>query len=239
MKRKFTILVNTQTWDAQQVFAAAVVAQEINSDYLKFQKSVEQISTPEEYRKYVAFSKEEQKWILSPNKVLMHRLLNDGVQFSADQLEKAEQIRQHFQGLLLQQLAGELRSFLATTLRVSSRETFESTDWTDISVVASLPFTYQNDVARIAAQAERDRIAENSQPLAELGSRITGVFTVVQCGFSPKWRSWTVNAEQNGNLILFFHKEQLPVGKVLTVTGTVKRIRERNVTQLNRVKVKF
>lgn len=225
-----------QTWDGITVFAAAVVAQEINGEYLKFPKQIEDLHLPEAYAKYATWDEGSQSWFLSPNKVLISRLLTDGFEFSQAHLEKAENIRMHYQALLFEQMAGELKSFLLTALRVSGRETFQSNDWLDLAVVSSLPGCYERDIARRAAEDQRKELAQKSHPVGNIGDRVVGKFTVVQCSFSPKWNCWTVNAEKDGNLFFFFYKSQLKVGELVNLAGTVKNYRD-TVTQLNRVKI--
>lgn len=211
----------TKLYEASRVFAAAVAAQELNGEYLKNPKL-----DPEDYTKVLA----------KPNKELMRELL-DTAEFTEEQIQKGEQVMRHYQGLLFQQMAGELKDFLASALRVSSRETFGNTDWVDLAIVAALPSCYERDIVRQTAQDERAAAAAKSQPVGQRGERIQGEFQVVQCNFSPKWQSWTVNAIRDGNLYFFFFNAQLQPNQIVRLAGTVKCHRDGNVTQLNRVKV--
>jgi hypothetical protein len=211
---------NSVIWAAEQVFAASVAADQTNGGYCKFEET--EIETGA---------------IRKPNKVLVHQLLSANTQFEAEVIEQGQLIRQHFQGLLFDQMAGELKDFLATVLRVSTKETFASNDWLGLAVIAALPSTYRRDVARREAEAQRNQLRETSKPYGQPGDRVQAEVEIVQCNWSHKWSMWTVNATLNGNLFFFFFNKQLSVGNRVQLTGTVKLHRDDNTTQLNRVKI--
>lgn len=212
--------VATKTYSADQVFGAAVAAQEANGDYVKYAKQ----------------DPETGAVLVKPNKELMREFLE--TQLTPEQIARGREVREHYHRLLFQQLAGELKDFLASALRVSSRAEFGNTDWLDLAIVAALPSCCYRDQKREAAQTQREQIAENSQPVGQPGDRVSGDFTVVQCSWSRKWNLWTVNAQHNGNLFFMFLKQEVQPGTVIHVTGTVKHHRDGNVTQLCRVRVK-
>ena len=211
--------MSLKTYPASQVFAAAVAAQEHNG----------------EYRKYEQRDPETGAVTARPNKELMREFLEQ--ELTPEQLAEGEAVREHYQRLLFQQMTGELKDFLVSALRVSSRETFANNDWLDLAIVAALPSCYQRDVFRENAREAREKIAAASQPVGQPGERITGEFQVVQCNWSPKWNVWTVNAQQDSNLFFFFLPREVQPGQVLRLTATVKHHRDGNVTQLNRVRV--
>lgn len=207
-------------YSADQVFGAAVAAQELNGEYLKYAQTDPETGAVKR----------------RPNKELMRQYLE--ADLTENQRAQAQAIRAHYQKLLFQQMTGELKDFLASALRVSTRPEFANNDWLDLAIVAALPSCYQRDVAREAAEAQREEIAQNSVPVGQPGERITGEFTVVQSRWSQKWNMWTVNAQQNGNLFFFFLKQQVYPGDVIKISGTVKHHRDGNTTQLNRVRIK-
>ena len=211
--------MSLKTYPASQVFAAAVAAQEHNG----------------EYRKYEQRDPETGAVTARPNKELMREFLEQ--ELTPEQLAEGEAVREHYQRLLFQQMTGELKDFLVSALRVSSRETFANNDWLDLAIVAALPSCYQRDRIREAARDQRDQLAAGSQPVGQVGQRITGEFQVVQCYWSQKWNSWTVTAQQGTNLFFFFLSAQVSPGQKIGLAGTVKGHRDGNVTQLNRVRL--
>lgn len=211
----------TVTWSTDHVFAAAVAAQEQNGEYVK---------NP-------AYDPETGKLVRQTNKELMRNMLLNNQQFTEEQKEQGIAVRQHYQGLLFEELSGELRGFLSTALKVATRESFCNRDLLDLAVAAALPGCYQRDLARKAAEAERKELSKNSAPYGAPGQRVKGEFEIVQCNWSQKWNCWTVNAVMGGNLFFFFFKTQLTQGSKVNLAATVKNYRDSNVTQLNRVKV--
>jgi hypothetical protein len=216
--RKYRKSVQICTWSAEQVFAAAVTAQEINSEYLKYPKHNEQGNVT-----------------ARPNKEVMRELLVNGAEFTAEQIASGNQVRDHYQQLLFEQMSGELKEFLQNALRISSRAEFQSNDWLDLVIVAALPSCAQRDQIRRAAEQKRQELAEQSQLVGKIGDRVEGDAEVIECRWSQKWNCWTVNARLGNNLLFFFHKSEVS-GKI-KLRGTVKGHRENNVTQLNRVQI--
>jgi hypothetical protein len=208
------------TWTADQVFAASVAADQTNGGYRKFEETDAETGA-----------------ILKTNKTLIHQLLSANTQFDTDVIEQGRLIRQHFQCLLFDQMAGELKDFLATALRVSTKETFASNDWLDLAVIAALPSTYRRDLVRREAEEQRNQLRETSKPYGQPGDRVQAEVEIMQCNWSHKWSMWTVNATLNGNLLFFFFNKQLSVGSRVQLTGTVKLHRDDRTTQLNRVKI--
>jgi hypothetical protein len=212
--------LSVKTWDADRVFAAAVAAQEINGGYQKFSKFDDQFNC-----------------VSKPNKVLMHELMVSQCEFTEDQWTQARVVRNHYQSLLFEQMAGELKEFLANALRIATLEHVRSNNWLDLAIIAALPSCYQRDVERRAAEEQRRLLQQQSQPVGQVGQRVQGLFEVVQCRWSDRWNMWTVNARQDQNLFFFFHKHSLKPGDRIEMRGTVKCHRDGAVTQLNRVKL--
>jgi hypothetical protein len=211
--------VAIKTYTADRVFAAAVAAQEVNGEYLKYERRDPDTGTV----------------TARPNKEIMREFLEQDL--TAAQKVLGQQIRDHYHKLLFQQMSGELKDFLATALRVSTKETFANNDWLDLAIVAALPSCYQRDVNRESAREERKELAATSQPVGQPGDRISGEFRVVQCNWSQKWQVWTVNAQQGANMFFFFLPLEVQPGQTIRMSGTVKGHRDGNITQLNRVRM--
>jgi len=211
--------VALKTWSADQVWAAAVAAQAANGEYVKFPKS----NGPDGP-------------VTQPNKILMRELLEQGV-FTAEQIAAGNSVREHFHGLVFEQMAGTIKEFAASALRISHKTEFVNTDFLDLAIVASLPSCARRDIQRRVVADQRTEAAATSQLVGQIGERITGEFTVVQCRYSQKWGLYTANATQDGNLFFMFLKQELAAGSQVKLSGTVKAHRDGNTTQLNRVKV--
>lgn len=208
-----------KTYSAEQVFAAAVAAQETNGEYVK-----------QEQR-----DPETNAVTVRTNKELMREFLEQ--ELTDAQRAQGQQIRNHYQKLLFRQMTGELKDFLATALRVSTKEEFANNDWLDLAIVASLPSCYQRDVAREMAQNQLQQMSSASQTVGTVGERITGEFEIVQSHWSQKWNLWTINARRGNDLFFFFNHTQLTPGQTVALAGTIKGYRDGNITQLNRVKL--
>jgi hypothetical protein len=100
-----------------------------------------------------------------------------------------------------------------------------------------LPSCWQRDRVREAARDQREQLAATSQLVGNVGDRISGEFQVIQCNWSQKWNSWSVTAQQDTNLFFFFLNQELKTGTTVRLTGTVKKHRDGNTTQLNRVRL--
>ena len=211
--------VALKTWTADQVWAAAVAAQDTNGAYVKFPTYgvLGELST-------------------QPNKSLMRELLDKGV-FTAEQITAGKSVREHFHGLVFEQMAGTLNDFSASAVRISHKTEFVNTDFLDLAIVASLPSCARRDIQRRVVADQRTEAAATSQLVGQIGERITGEFTVVQCRYSQKWGLYTANATQDGNLFFMFLKQELAAGSQVKLSGTIKAHRDGNTTQLNRVKV--
>ena len=205
------------TWSADQVFAAAVAAQQQNGEYLKIER----------------YNDQGQKEA-DPNKVLMRQLLMQDTQFGAQEVAQGQRVREHYQKLLFDQLGGDIKDFLANALRITSKAEFLSNEWLDLAIAAALPSCADRDIRRQTADADRAQLTAQSELVGQVGDRIDLQMQVVQAQWSQKWSSWIINAQAGSNMFFFFHKQEL-TGTV-QVRGTVKGHRDR-VTQLNRVKI--
>lgn len=205
------------TWTAEQVFAAAAMAQQQNGEYIKNVQYNEQGEVKAQ-----------------PNKVVMRELLTQNTQFSSEAIAQGQQVREHYQKLLFEQMSGELKDFLSNALRIASKESFLSNEWLDLAIAAALPSCADRDQKRQAAEAEREQLTTQSEPVGQVGQRVNFMMQVVQCRWSQKWQMWTINAQAGNNMFFFFYKSEL--AGTVPVCGTVKGHRDR-VTQLNRVKI--
>jgi hypothetical protein len=116
---------------------------------------------------------------------------------------------------------------------IANRETIDTNY--DIAVLTSLPSGYERGVKR---QTVDQRIAFATGGLiGRVSEKVSVSIEVLKSVFSQTWNTHYVTGITSDEQVLFFaYKQQLEVGKMFDLYGTVKAHRD-NTTQLNRVKV--
>ena len=203
---------------ADDVWAAAVVAQRINGSYVKLSQISE--SDPELTKK--------------SNRMLVQELLADTSRITDEDRAEGKKVRAFYQGLTFKILKGiKLSQFDNTAMVISNRDVIN--DCFDLAVVASLPSTYERGVKRQTAE-QRINFARGGF-IGSVGDKVTLELEVVKCVFSQKWNLFYVTGITTDDKVVFFgFKNELSVDAKVKVQGTVKVHRD-DSTQLNRVKV--
>ena len=169
------------------------------------------------------------------NRQLVDQYLSDPVQIKQESRDKAELVRKYYKALTFKILQGKkLSDFLNTAMIIADRDVITTNG--DISVITSLPHSYNKSV-------ERDKI-DNRINFADggfignVGDKVSVTLEVVKNNYSIQWDTWYVTGITIDNKVLFFaYKKAIDIGSHVTIEGTVKAHRD-NSTQLNRVKVK-
>jgi hypothetical protein len=200
------------------MFTAAVLADRVNGgQYVK----ADTVQNPEQPLKPL-------------NRSIMLEALSGQIQPTAEDAARAQEIRAHFQGLMMQVVAGKiLGEFDAKCLALANGDTVTERD---IGYVACLPSIYARAVRRMA---QDDRLG-NSQPayLDQVGRKVQFQAEVLKCVYSQNWGCYYVTALTDTNHAVFFSKTQaLVVGERLAFQGRVKSHRDAWTTQLSHVKV--
>lgn len=211
-------------YDTMLVLSAACAAQRVNGN------------------KYIKYDLEENVFVNEKNEVVKYTTNRQLVETYIEQPEHimdvdrdmAEQVRSYWNGKTFKLLTGEYMSdFERNMLGLLQKETV--TEGYDVAVLASMPNSYQANLQR----DQRDRRVKFSQGgyIGTVGERIKTQVEVLKCVYSQKWFTYFVTGiTSNDQAVFFSYKQEVTVGSVLNIAGTVKR-QDNNQTQLNRVKV--
>jgi hypothetical protein len=211
-------------YDTMLVLSAACAAQRVNGNkYIKYDIEKNNfVNDKDEVVKYTT------------NRALVETYIEQPEHIMDIDREMAEKVRSYWNGKTFKLLTGEYMSdFDRNMLTLMQKETV--TEGYDVAVLASMPNSYQKNLKL----DERDRRVKYSQGgyVGTVGERVNIQVEVLKCVFSQKWFTHFVTGITSSDQAVFFsYKEQVTVGNVLNIAGTVKR-QDNNQTQLNRVKV--
>jgi hypothetical protein len=211
-------------YDTMLVLSAACAAQRVNGN------------------KYIKYNLDEGIFVNDKGEVVKYTTNRQLVETYIEQPEHimdidrdmAEKVRSYWNGKTFKLLTGEYMSdFERNMLTLLQKETV--TEGYDVAVLASMPNSYQANLQR----DQRDRRVKYSQGgyIGTVGERIKTQVEVLKCVYSQKWFTYFVTGITSSDQAVFFsYKQEVAVGNVLNIVGTVKR-QDNNQTQLNRVKV--
>ena len=210
----------TINYNADDVWAAAVVAQRINGAYVKLSMISE--SDPTLTKK--------------SNRQIVESLLADTTSITDEDREQGKKVRAHYQAFTFKILQGkQLNEFNNTAMLIANRDVITSNY--DVAVIASLPATYNKSVKREDV-SRRINFARGGY-ISVVGNKVTvNDVEVLKSVYSEKWGTNFITGINSEDQVVFFaFKEALEVGKTISILGTVKSQRNPNTTQLSRVKV--
>ena len=199
--------------NADDVWAAACMAQRLNQGYIKVSEDAPAGQT---------------------NRNLVTQYLADTSKITDEDREQGKQVRKFYQAYTFKILKGiKLSDFDNTAMLLANRDTIDT--GFDIAVITSLPSGYERGVKR---QTVDQRIAfAKGGLIGTVGDKVSPSIEVLKSVFSQTWNTHYITGITSDDQVLFFaYKQQLEVGKMYDLYGTVKAHRD-NVTQLNRVKV--
>ena len=210
-------------YDTMLVLSAACAAQRVNGSYIKFATvEVPSINGTINVHKRT-------------NRELTVEYLDAQENITDADRTMAEEMRRYWNGKMFKVISGEyMNNFDRGIMELMQKETV--TEGYDIAVIASMPGSYISSVKR----DERDRRVKFSQGgyIGSVGERVNIQIEVLKCVYSQKWFTFFVTGITTSDQPVFFsYKQEVSVGSVLDIVGTVKR-QDNNTTQLNRVKVK-
>jgi hypothetical protein len=199
--------------NADDVWAAACMAQRLNQGYIKVSED----------------APSGQK-----NRSLVSHYLADTSKITDEDREQGKQVRKFYQAFTFKILKGiKLGEFDNTAMLLSNRDTIDTNY--DVAVITSLPSGYERGMKR---QTVDQRIAfAKGGLIGRVSDKVSPSIEVLKSVFSQTWNTHYVTGITSDDQVLFFaFKQQLEVGKMYDLYGTVKAHRD-NSTQLNRVKV--
>lgn len=205
-------------FNADDVWAAAVVAQRTNGAYVKVSM----------------WSESDPKFSQQSNRHIMESLLADPLTISDEDRAEGKKVRAYFQAYTFKILQGRaLSEFNNTAMLISNRDVITSNY--DVAVICSLPASYAKGLKRDDTD-RRINFARGGY-VGGIGGKVTLNIEVLKQLWSEKYNTWYLTGITGEDQVVFFaHKTQYDIGTHLTIQGVVKGQRETS-TQLNRVKV--
>ena len=199
--------------NADDVWAAACQAQRLNQGYIKV---------------------DEDAPAGQKNRSIVTNLLADTSKITDEDREEGKLVRKFYQAYTFKILKGiKLSDFDNTAMLLANRDTIDTSF--DIAVITSLPSGYERGVKRQTVD-QRIQFAKGGL-IGTVGDKVSPSIEVLKSVFSQNWNTHYITGITSDEQVLFFaYKQQLEVGKMFDLYGTVKAHRD-NTTQLNRVKV--
>jgi hypothetical protein len=207
----------SRIFDTMDVVSAACAAHRVNGQYIKVPYQLGDEVKRQTNRELVYQFLEDQSFITDADRLL------------------AEDIKSHYQGKTFKILGGGfVTDYDRTTLKMLEEESCP--EGYNVAVLASVPSSYLKSVARDKAD-QRVRFAQGGY-VGSIGDKVQLDVEVIKSVFSQKYNVHFLTAITVKEEVVFFsYKQDVTVGTLLTIKGTVKNLRDGNVTQLNRVKV--
>jgi len=206
-------------YNADDVWAAACQAQQVNGSYVKLSALTEnQLTTG-----------------VRSNREIIVSLMEDTTKITDENREQGLKVRKYYQGLTFKVLKGiKLNDFDNNVMLISNRDVI--TENFDLAVIASLPNSYVRAVARDNVD-QRIKFATGGY-ISTPGLKATLIkLEVLKSIFSHRYSVNFITGVTPADEVVFFsYKDSIPVGENIIVNGTVKAHRD-NSTQLSRVKL--
>jgi hypothetical protein len=204
---------------ADNVWGAACQAQRMNGSYVKLSVLTEEDKTSNKLS----------------NRQLIESFMVDSSLITEEDMEQGKKVRAFYQAFTFKILQGkQLNDFDNTAMLIANRDVITSNY--DVAVIASLPSCYERGVKRQTVD-QRINFARGGY-ISTIGAKVAITVEVLKCVYSEKWGTNFVTGINDEDQVVFFaYKNQLQVGKTISIQGTVKSQRNPNTTQLNRVKV--
>ena len=203
----------TLNYNADDVWAAACQAQQVNGTYVKDGQT--SVLNPDV--------------ICKSNRQLVNELMTDPTKITDENREQGLKVRKYYQGLTFKVLKGiKLNDFDNNVMLISNRDVINENF--DLAVIASLPNSYVRAV-------QRDNVDQRIK--FATGGYISkpGLKATLKSIFSHKYNvNFITGITPTDEVVFFSYKESIPVGQNIIVNGTVKAHRD-NSTQLSRVKL--
>jgi len=206
-------------YNADDVWAAACQAQQVNGSYVKLSALTENQLTSG----------------VRSNREIIVSLMENTNEILDESREQGKKVRQYYQGLTFKVLKGiKLNDFDNNVMLISNRDVI--TENFDLAVIASLPNSYVRAVARDNVD-QRIKFATGGY-ISTPGLKATLIkLEVLKSIFSHRYSVNFITGVTPADEVVFFsYKDSIPVGENIIVNGTVKAHRD-NSTQLSRVKL--
>lgn len=204
---------------AEVVWGLAVAADRINGGYIKEDVYV--------------MENQCQKRIKEANKAMVRNCLRTGdfTVATPEDLERGQEVRNYFKGLLFKQLSGVITDFERQALKIAQKEEFTGRDMLDFAIVSSLPAAMIRDQQRKDHNRE---VLDSTQLVGAVGDTVIGDITVVKSFYSKEYNKYKITARMGESFVDFWFGSDLK--ETVRIKGKIKNQRDNNTTQLNYVK---
>ena len=208
----------TVNYNADDVWSAACAAQRINGSYVKFSMLSESDTTMNKLS----------------NRQIIESLLVDTFNITDEDREQGKKVRAFYQAYTFKILQGKhLSEFDNTVMLIANRDVVTSNY--DLAVICSLPSCYERGVVRQSVD-QRVNFATGGL-IGQVGNKVSTSIEVLRSVYSHTYNvNFVTGITSDDQVVFFAYKNELPVGNMYDIYGTVKGYRD-NSTQLNRVKV--
>ena len=207
-------------YNADDVWAAACQAQQVNGSYVKLSTLTENQLTSG----------------VRSNRELIVSLMEDTTKITDDNQEQGLKVRKYYQALTFKILKGiKLSEFDNTAMLISNRDIIN--DNYDVAVIASLPSCYERGVKRDGVD-QRVKFASGGF-IGRVSDKVKVTVEILKTSYSQQWNTNYVTGITSDDQAVFFaynHIDNVEIGKTYTFFGTIKAHCD-NSTQLNRVKL--
>jgi hypothetical protein len=176
---------------------------------------------------------------VEPNLVVAKRLLADeGYEPGAEDLKCAEEMREHFKGLLLKKLTGEIKdgTFFDKMIVLANRESISKFD---LGIVCYMPGHYFKELKQEHIRESLEAL--DSSHFGQVGEKVKLDINLVDYKILPAYNSYLYTAKTGSNIVKFFSKADFrSAGGKFAVSARVKSHTKDKygnlVTELNYVK---
>jgi hypothetical protein len=206
---------------AEQVWGAVMAAHRINEGYFKepvWDYKQNQTAPVKDANKLMV-----KGWIRS----------NDLSKVTAEDIEKGQEVRSHFNSYMFLAIAGKLNDFQQQAYKISQMTEFRSRDSLELAVASCLPMIYERDRAK---KEFMEQLRNSTQLTGEVGDKVEGEIVVLDTRYNVNFNKWKISAKMVDSYIDFWYNTNIAKGTAMRIKGKIKAVRGDNTTQLNYVK---
>lgn len=141
---------------------------------------------------------------VQPNLVIAKALLADeSYQPSAEDLASAQEMQDHFKGLILKKITGEIKdgTFFDKMIVLANRETVSKFD---LGIVCYMPGHYFKEVKQEHIRESLEALA--SEHFGRVGEKMQLDISIVDNKHLPAYNSYLYTAKSGDNIVRFFSK---------------------------------
>jgi hypothetical protein len=208
--------------DLKMVLTAAVAAQRINGTYIRR----DQGTAKSPANSNLMFQ------LLAPDSEETYKILPEDIQ-------QSQLIMEYLSHKLMDLVAGDLEDYWKNAVMLLGLENIKTTDFKKLGLIASIPTSYNNAVARDSLQDHMRQLAETSRHFGTVGDAF-GRQNVAILGsvYSRTYnKHYHTAITQENNMIRFPASEKQENDSIVTISGKIHKHGDNNTTVLHYVKM--